>query len=164
LAKLTPDLLTLFASFVVLGIYWIGHNNIFQHILRHDRFLLWLNIAFLLSVALIPYPTGLLVRYGEVQLSALLYAGNLIAGGVLMDAIWWYASRNPHLMCDTVTPQLIRAFHRRILTGPVIYLIAVGVSFFSLLAAKLLFGAAALVYLLPTSQDLLHHRQFSGSE
>jgi uncharacterized membrane protein len=160
LAKLAPDLLTLFVSFIILGIYWIGHNNIFQHILRHDRFLLWLNIAFLLSVAIIPFPAGLLVKYGEAQLAVILYAGSLIVGGVLMDVIWWYASRNPHLMCDTVTPQLIQAFHRRILTGPVIYLCAIGLSFFSLLAAKLLLGAAALFYLLPTTQDLLHHRQF----
>ena len=160
LAKLAPDLLTLFVSFIILGIFWIGHNNIFQHILRHDRFLLWLNIAFLLSVAIIPYPTGLLIKYGEAQLAVVLYAGNLSVGGVLLDVIWWYASRNPHLMCETATPQLIQAFHRRILTGPVIYLFAIGLSFFSLLAAKLLFGAAALFYLLPTIQDLLHHRQF----
>jgi len=40
MAKLTPELLTLLVSFIILGIYWIGHNNIFRHILRHDRFLL----------------------------------------------------------------------------------------------------------------------------
>ena len=137
LAKMAPDLLTLFISFIILGIYWIGHNNIFQHILRHDRFLLWLNIVFLLSVAVIPFPAGLLVKYGEAQLALVLYAGNLIVGGVLMDVIWWYATRNRHLMCDTITPQLIQAFHRRILTGPVIYLLAIGVSFFSLPVAKL---------------------------
>jgi uncharacterized membrane protein len=164
LAKLTPDLLTLLISFIILGIYWIGHNNIFQHILRHDRFLLWLNIAFLLSVAIIPYPVGLLVRYGETQLAVLLYAGSLIAGSVLIDVIWWYAARNPHLMRETATPQLIQVFHRRILTGPVIYLFAIGLSFFSLLAAKLLFVAAALFYLLPTTQDILHHRQFGAAE
>ncbi len=161
LARLIPDLLTVGISFIVLGIYWIGHNNLFQHIQRHDRFLLWLNIVFLLSVAFIPYPASLLVRYGDVQLAAILYAGNLIVGGVLLDVIWWYAARNRHLMCDTMTPHLIRAFHQRILTGPAIYLVAIAVSFASLAATKVLFVLAAGFYLLPTTQDILHHRQFS---
>ena len=78
--------------------------------------------------------------------------------------IWWYTARNPHLMRETATPQLIQVFHRRILIGPIIYLVAIGLSFFSLLAAKLLFVVAALFYLLPTAQDLLHHRQFSASD
>lgn len=83
LLKLLPDLVTLIVSFIILGIYWIGHNNVFTHIIRHDRALLWLNIFFLMSIATIPYPTTLVVRYGEAQLSVVAYAINLIVGGVL---------------------------------------------------------------------------------
>jgi len=159
-----PDLLTLIVSFVILGIYWIGHNNVFSHIIRHDRTLLWLNIFFLMSVATIPFPTTLVVRYGEAQISIIIYAINLIVGGVLLDVIWWYGSHKRHLMCESVQLQLIYSFHRRILTGPFIYLIAIGVSFVSMVAAKLLFVAAVVFYLVPTAQDFFHHRQLSSQD
>jgi uncharacterized membrane protein len=164
LEKLLPDLVTLIVGFIILGIYWIGHNNVFTHIIRHDRALLWLNIFFLMSVATIPFPTMLVVRYGEAQLSIIVYAINLIVGGVLLDVIWWYASNNRHLMCESIQPQLIHSFHRRILTGPLIYLIAIGVSFVSMAAAKLLFVAAVGFYLVPTAQDFFHHRQLSSQD
>ena len=161
LIKLLPDFSILFLSFVVMGIYWIGHNNVFLHVLRHDRLMLWLNILFLLVMALIPFPAALLVRYGDAQISVILYALNLAIGGVLLDLIWGYATYNRHLMCDSVQPNLIRSFHVRILTGPVIYVVAIAVSFFSLLVAKVLFGVAIIYYLVPTVQDVLHHEQLS---
>jgi uncharacterized membrane protein len=162
LQKMVPDFSILLLSFVVLGIYWVGHNNVFLHVLHHDRLMLWMNIFFLLSVALIPFPAALLIRYGDAQISVILYALNLLVGGVLLDLIWAYATYNRHLMCDSVQPKLIRSFHVRILTGPAIYAVAIGVSFFSLLAAKVLFAIAILYYLVPTVQDLLHHEQLSN--
>jgi uncharacterized membrane protein len=164
LVKLLPDLATLIVSFVILGIYWIGHNNVFTHIIRHDRTLLWLNIFFLMSVAIIPYPTTLIVRYGQAQLSVIAYAINLIIGGILLDVIWRYASKNRHLMCESISPELIQSFHHRILTGPTIYLVAIGISFVSIVAAKLLFVVAVVFYLVPTAQDLFHHRQLSSQD
>jgi uncharacterized membrane protein len=159
LLKLLPDFSILFLSFVVLGIYWVGHNNVFLHVIRHNRLLLWLNILFLLTVALIPFPAALLVRYGNAQISVILYALNLAVGGVLLDLIWGYATYNRRLMCDSVQSDLIRSFHVRILTGPAIYVVAIGVSFFSLLVAKILFAVAIVYYLIPTVQDLLHLEQ-----
>jgi hypothetical protein len=115
-------------------------------------------------VATIPYPTTLIVRYGQAQTSVIIYAANLIVGGVLLDVIWWYGSRNRHLMCESIDHQLVSSFHRRILTGPVIYLLAIGVSFVSVTAAKLLFVAAVIYYLIPTAQDFFHHRQLAGQD
>lgn len=164
LMKLLPDIVTLIVSFIILGVYWIGHNNVFTHIVRHDRALLWLNIFFLMSVAIIPFPTTLVVRYGGEQLSIIVYAINLIVGGTLLDLIWWYGSHHRHLMCESIQPQLINSFHRRILTGPLIYLLAIGVSFISMVAAKLLFVGAVVFYLVPTAQDFFHHSQLSSQD
>ena len=152
-----PEITAVLLSFVVLGVYWIGHNNVFQHILRHDRTLLWMNILFLLSVAVVPYAAGLLVRYADTRIAHLLYGGCLAIGGGLLDVIWQYAARNRHLMRDTVTTDLIKAFHTRICVGPVLYVLAMAVSFISLTAAKVLFAAAILYYLIPTKQDLHHN-------
>jgi len=119
-------------------------------------------ITALLIVALFPFPATLLIRYGNAQVSVILYALNLAIGGILLDLIWAYATYNRHLMCDSVQPDLIRSFHVRILTGPVIYMVAIGVSFFSLTAAKILFALAIIYYLVPTVQDLLHMEQLGN--
>ncbi len=161
LNSMIPQFLTVILGFFILGIYWVGHNNVFLHVLKHDRLMLWLNILFLLCMAFIPFTAALLVLYGSSQVSLILYALNLIIGGVLLDFIWWYATYNRHLMCDTVQSELIRSFHIRILTGPFIYLLSIPVSFYSLLAAKVMFGAAVIYYLVPTAQDILHHEQLN---
>lgn len=158
-----PEIATMLLSFVLLGIYWVGHNNVFQHVLKHDRVMLWLNILFLLAVTLVPYGTGMLIHHGGTQTAHAIYAGVLALGGVLLDLIWWYATYNKHLMCDAVTPELIRAFHFRILTGPLLYVAAIAVSFVSLPVTRVVLGLAVIYYLIPTAQDLLHHRQLGGT-
>ena len=62
LREMLPKFIGHVASFLVLGIYWIGHHNMFMHIQRHDRVLLWLNVLFLTLVASMPFPTGLIVE------------------------------------------------------------------------------------------------------
>jgi uncharacterized membrane protein len=74
IVEIIPKILSHVISFVVLGIYWIGHHNMFMHIKRHDRILLWLNILFLLCVASMPFPTGLIVQYIDQQLAIVVYA------------------------------------------------------------------------------------------
>ncbi len=58
LLKLLPDFASLFLRSIILGSYRVGHNNVFLHVLRHDRLMLWLNILFLLVVALFPFPAA----------------------------------------------------------------------------------------------------------
>src|SRR5829696_9054517 len=41
--ELVPTVTAYIVSFVLLGIYWLGHHNMLMHIKRHDRTLLWLN-------------------------------------------------------------------------------------------------------------------------
>ena len=71
LIALVPEFLPKLAghviTFAILGIYWVGHHNMFMHIKRHDRTLLWLNNLFLLFVAAMPFPAGLIVQYGNDQ-------------------------------------------------------------------------------------------------
>jgi uncharacterized membrane protein len=47
-------------SFVVIGILWMVHHNQFHSIRRVDGVMLWLNLFFLMSVALIPFVTSVL--------------------------------------------------------------------------------------------------------
>jgi uncharacterized membrane protein len=47
LVKLLPAFGTYVVSFISLGVFWVGHHNMYHAIRRADRVLLWLNIIFL---------------------------------------------------------------------------------------------------------------------
>ena len=58
-----PRLFAYALSFFVIGAYWMAHQRTFHFIERYDRTLAWLNLVFLLFVALVPFPTGLISEY-----------------------------------------------------------------------------------------------------
>ncbi len=159
LREMVPEILSHIFSFVVLGIYWVGHHNLFLHIKRHDRVLIWLNILFLMFVASMPFPTGLIIQYSNQQTAVVVYAGVLVLAGISLDLIWWYASRNHRLVEPDLDSDLIAFVHRRILMAPMIYLLSIGVSFISPAAARLVAMIVALIYIVPNPLDHYHHRE-----
>ena len=159
LQEMLPSILSHSVSFIVLGIYWVGHHNMFMHIKRHDRVLLWLNIVFLMFVASMPFPTGLVVRYGQERITVIIYAATLIAAGLMLDLIWWYATRHRRLVKQDMTDEFVNFVHRRVLLAPVVYLVAIGISFISLFLAQLLFVLTALLYIFPNPLDRHHHSE-----
>jgi uncharacterized membrane protein len=164
LLELWPKVFSHVISFVVMGIYWVGHHNMFMHIKRHDRVLLWLNIMFLLFVASMPFPTGLLSRYPGQQIALVIYCIVLILAGLSLDAMWWYASKNRRLVDPSIDPDLVVFVHRRVLIAPIIYLIAIGVSFLSVLMAELLLIVVAVLYILPNPLDVYHHKNLGEQD
>jgi uncharacterized membrane protein len=163
LVEIAPKILSHAISFVVLGIYWIGHHNMFMHVKRHDRVLLWLNILFLLFVASMPFPTGLIVQYFDQQLAIVLYAGLLVAAGLSLDLIWWYVTRSRRLVEEDMTDSFVTYTHRRILAAPLLYLIAIVLSFFSVALAYVTIIAAIAYYIVPLPFDRFHHIHIWGS-
>lgn len=159
LREVLPKAASHFVSFFVLGIYWVGHHNMFLHIKRHDRVLLWLNTIFLMIVASMPFPTGLVVQYGGERWSVIIYAATLVLAGVILDLIWWYATRERRLVNWEMEDDFVVYVHRRVLMAPALYLIAIGVSFISITVAKLLFIVTAVLYIFPNPFDHFHHKE-----
>jgi uncharacterized membrane protein len=135
LLALWPKYLSYLLSFVVISIFWTIHHSIFRNIRSYDRGLLWLNFLFLMLVAFVPFPTSLLGEYGSHQLPVALYAGTLATGRLVLTAIYWYTTVQNRLMYRNEDPQTVRFFLIRGLTIPVIFLLSIGVSFFSVSAA-----------------------------
>lgn len=152
-----PKFAGLVIGFAVLGIYWVGHHNLMHHIRRHDRTFLWLTILFLLCVAFMPFPTSLLLRYRDERLAVVIYAAALIAAGLSLDLLWWYATHNHHLVSKALDASLIRQVHRRILTAPLFYLAAITASAASIRVSEIIFAATVVYYILPARFDRRHH-------
>src|SRR5664279_4666155 len=91
LSLLAPNMLGYVITFVILGVLWVGHHNQFFYIKRADRVLLWINIFFMMCVALLPFTPELFSEYGTDRVSIIIYNINLILAEILLFTHWWYA-------------------------------------------------------------------------
>lgn len=154
LLQLWPKFLTYGISFIMLGIYWVGHHNQFHYITRTDRTLLWINLFFLMSIGLIPFSTTLLGQYPTQQTAVVFYGANLIVVGGILYAHWRYATNLHRLVAPDIHEEVIGLAKRRILMGPSAFLVAIGLSFFTTTGAIVLYALAPLLYLAPGRIDL----------
>jgi uncharacterized membrane protein len=135
LLALGPKILSYVISFLVVAVYWMAHHRIFRPIGGYDRTLLWLNFVFLMTISFLPFPTSLLGEYGEQQLPVVIYAANVSAASLLLTLISWYATNRGHLTAPD--PDEGDTRHGRVqgLAVPVVFLLSIAVSFFSVAAA-----------------------------
>ena len=150
---LWPQLLSYMMSFVIVGIYWVAHHVMFHHIKRSDRVLLWLNIAFLMFIAFIPFPTGLISRYGAVQTAVVVYAGTLTVTGVLLETLWWYATRGHYLVEKDLADRVVRLGTIKTIIAPCVYALSIAVSFLSPKLCIIFFVAVPAFYIFPSRLD-----------
>jgi uncharacterized membrane protein len=159
LLELWPKLLSYMLSFLIIGVYWVGHHNQFHFIRHADRTLLWINVLFLMCIAFIPFSAALLGEYGQQRIALVVYGATLVVVGLVLYLHWWYGTSGNRLVDEAVTPEVNRTVTRRILTPLVIYLVAIGLSFFSVDASLILYIFVPVLYILPGRID----RHFAGA-
>jgi uncharacterized membrane protein len=118
-----------FVSFLVIGLWWTVHRGNFSRIKGSDFILGWLNLFFLLWIAVTPFFTKLLDIYGNIQFIVMLYAIVQAAAGGFMTLIWWYASRNHRLIAKNLKDSTVRHVLRTNSAAPAVFLLSVGLSF-----------------------------------
>lgn len=153
LLTLYPIFLSYIATFLIIGIYWVGHHAVFRHLRRYDRTFLWINLVFLLLVAFMPFPTVLLGRYGATQIGIVAYGSTLVVIGVVLAAMWRYATCDYRLIDHELSPRIIELAFKRILFAPGMALISIAVSFFSKSGSLAIFFLSAVYYFLPGRID-----------
>ncbi len=133
---LSPKFLSYVISFLVIAIYWQAHHRVFRPIRSYDRTLLWLNFLFLMAISFLPFPTSLLGEYAGEQLSVAIYAANAATASLLLVSISWYATSGHRLVApDSVDYEAERLQRMQALAVPAVFLLSIGISFFSPMAA-----------------------------
>jgi Endosomal/lysosomal potassium channel TMEM175 len=79
-------------SFILAGMYWVGHRDLFALIRRTDRGLVWLNILYLLPLCLLPFGASLIGRYDQEPVALRVYGLVLILIAAMRVIIWLYAT------------------------------------------------------------------------
>ena len=111
LGEVRPSLTAFVISFVLAGMYWVGHRDLFALIRRTDRGLVWLNILFLylLPLCLLPFAAGMLGRYDQEPVALRIYGLVLVVIAVMRVVIWLYATNRPHLLWQRLDDRQRRA-------------------------------------------------------
>lgn len=123
LHQVAPRLLPYAMSFLTLGIFWVGQQTQLESFTRSTRGLTWIHIAFLLSVTLMPFSTGLLAQDTSYRLSIAVYWLNLFALGAVLFISLRYADR-AGLMSNETTAEMRAAMERRIVVYQGLYALA----------------------------------------
>jgi uncharacterized membrane protein len=130
---LWPKFFSYVLSFLVIGIYWIAHHQTFRYVMSYDRTLLWLNLLFLLSISFIPFPTTLLGEYGEMlRFAVIFYAASVGMARLLLTLEWLYIVKGPIRTSEDLDRRLAKYHSFRGFAIPLVFLISIGISFFSL--------------------------------
>jgi uncharacterized membrane protein len=143
-------------TFLIVGVMWLAHNRILNHMRGYDATVFWLNLVWLMLIALLPWPTtmyGISLVFGNGDGASdhagvgLFYWGTLAAISAVGGLIGAHARRRqallePHDPLESHGQMRAWAF--------AIFFLAIGVvSLFSpVLASVLPFGLIPLAIIL----------------
>ena len=120
LLTLGPRLVTYLLSFLTLGIFWNAQQTQLNLFASADRDLSWLQLAFLATVALMPFSTSLLADFITFRLALAAYWANIFLLGVIVYLALIYAEGHGLLNTDTTT-EMTRVIKRRIVAAQALY-------------------------------------------
>jgi uncharacterized membrane protein len=145
-----PSFVAYLISFFTIGIIWVNHHALVKSIKTVDRTLLFLNLALLLFVVLIPFSTATAAEYlsrddWDSRVAMALYAGVFVGMSVGFGGIfeWTLHSKDVY---QPVPPERRWAARIRFVGGAAVYAVAVVIALFSAYAAFVLMGLVAVYY------------------
>lgn len=98
-----PELLAWVISFLITGMYWMWHRDLFAQVRYVNRDVVWLNLLFMLPAALIPFAASVLGEYHDEPIALHLYGVVLIATALMRWVLYAYVMRRPSLLWDPPT-------------------------------------------------------------
>jgi uncharacterized membrane protein len=84
-------------SFIVVGRQWMSHHRLFANVVKYNTGLLVLNLAWLLTVVIVPFPTQMVGAFGTDKFTCLFYIGTMVANSLCLAALVALVRRNPEL-------------------------------------------------------------------
>jgi len=146
LQPLVPVFLSYVLSFVYLGIYWNNHHHLLHAVQDVTGGILWANLHLLFWLSLIPFTTGWMGENRFAPTPTALYGVVLLAAAIAYRVLQAAIVRH-HGRDSTLARALGRDVKGRI--SPVLYLLAIGLSYASPWIAGALYVGVALMWLVP---------------
>ena len=127
--------LAYFVSFMVIGMFWLGHVRRFRYVRRTNGTLMVLNLLLLMSIAFIPFPTAVMSESGN-RTSTITYALAILVSGLLSTSILRYSAGGGRLLGPNVPAGYLHHETLRSLVVPLVFLLSIPVAFIDADLAK----------------------------
>jgi uncharacterized membrane protein len=84
-------------SFVIIARFWLANHEILADAIRGTTFLMWLDIAWVFTIVILPLPTEITAVYAASQLTVTIYITVCFTSTLLLTAMSFYLHKNPQL-------------------------------------------------------------------
>ena len=159
--ELRPTMAAWVISFLITGMYWVTHRDLFARVRVVNRDLVWLNLLFLLPASLIPFGASVLGEYPDEPIALHIYGAVLIAVTLMRVAMYWYVVQRPHLLREEMTGRVRLGV--AISAAPIVlYAAAMAIADTSTTGGVLIFLAVPIAYFLALT--LLRERPGTRAE
>jgi uncharacterized membrane protein len=91
------EIFTFLLSFVVIASFWLGHHQVFEHVRAYTPAMMRLNLLWLLTIVVLPFPTQIIGAFDSDRFTAGLYTGTILALSICQSAITWMVSGHKEL-------------------------------------------------------------------
>src|SRR6202012_3858722 len=159
--RLLPRLLNFGFSFLVIGMFWVAHHRIFSFVRVLNNTLLWLNIIYLLFVAIIPITSSLISENPFLPTSVLFYTINLFVIAVMHLILLEYILNHRTLKHEALTTDIYKSALRTAIVGPICYVLAAASSFVSGYISLAFIIGAMLYYIFFSGRTKVEEKMIS---
>jgi uncharacterized membrane protein len=150
--SLWPSYLAYIISFATIGATWLAHNSITHYLHGANTAFLRLNLALLLVVSFLPFPTKLLAEFlgsrEDEKVAATIYGGTLLAVMLLLSILWRQAVHG-QLVHPTAGDEEITVLTRRLTPSLAIYVALIVVGWFTPIVAVVGYLVVAFFLIFP---------------
>jgi uncharacterized membrane protein len=136
-----PMLVIYALSFVEVGIYWVNHHYMVDHVEQVSHGLLWANLVFLFTLSLIPFGTAWVGERGLTPFALSLYTICCALPAVSWIVLSLVVRHRTHIpLAGSPMKQA---------TCSAVYVGVIPVSYHSLTTAMAMLAAVAILWLIP---------------
>ncbi len=146
LAPLVPVFLSYVLSFLYVGIYWNNHHHMLHACTRVTGPILWANLHLLFWLSLFPFATGWMGENHFAAIPSALYGVVLLAAAIA----YWLLQQTIIAAQgkDSILRHAVGSDWKGKLS-PLLYLVAILLTFVAAWVAQLIYLAVALLWLAP---------------
>ena len=133
-------------SFLIVGVYWTLHRQTFSQVRYIDHNALWLNLLFLMVLALVPFASSAIGEYPTEPTALHIYGAVLIAASLLRLALNAYFETHPGLMWQEDSKRSRRVTSGTSFTLMIVYVVAMVVAGWSTTLSLILYFSVPVFY------------------
>lgn len=154
---LVPKFIVYAVAFYLVVLKWMAHRRIFNHIIRYDSTLVWLNNWFLLFIAFMPVPAAILGRYPQEPAALIFFGVTQIITTFVQWGLWMYATRERRFVDEAFDDAVVRFFSRRYLVQIIALAVFTLIALFNVWLALVLLVLVAVAFPLAVARQGKSH-------